>query len=71
MFAKVIQISEDKITNEKCYYVHYLDFEKRMDRWVENKHIIKNHGNGNKLKDFSSVMEIKLFNFEIYLIFKE
>ena len=33
------------------YYVHFLDYEKRMDRWIEDKTILKNLGNGDITKD--------------------
>ena len=42
--AKVIQIKEDEQTNEKMYYVHFLNFEKRMDKWVPLSSINKNLG---------------------------
>jgi hypothetical protein len=55
--AKVLQIKENSNTTstEKFYYVHYLDFEKRMDRWIESKMIIKNHGINSKMKEFKGV----------------
>ena len=55
--AKVLQIKDDPNNpQEKFYYVHYLDFEKRMDRWIDVKSIIKNHGTNTKLKEFNGVI---------------
>ena len=42
--AKVLQIKTDEITNKKLYYVHFLNLEKRMDKWVEQSLIQKNYG---------------------------
>lgn len=38
--AKVLQIKENK--EDKAYYVHFLNLEKRMDKWVTDKHIKSN-----------------------------
>jgi hypothetical protein len=27
------------------YYVHFMDYEKRMDRWIDEKEVLKNLGN--------------------------
>ena len=51
----MLQIKDDPLTQQKCYYVHYLDFEKRMDGWVDIKSIIKNNGINTKLKEFNGV----------------
>lgn len=65
VLAKVLQIKEDANNSEdKCYYIHYLDFEKRMDRWIDTKSIIKNHGANSKFKELNGVDYI-LFNFLI------
>jgi hypothetical protein len=37
--ARVLQIKEEEIKKEKTFYVHFLNFEKRMDRWVSEKQI--------------------------------
>jgi hypothetical protein len=49
--ARVLQIKEDSSTNERKYYVHFLNFEKRMDKWISEKTIMKNLGNRDKEKD--------------------
>lgn len=36
--AKVLELDNDK-TNR--YYIHYLDYEKRMDNWISDSHIIR------------------------------
>jgi hypothetical protein len=46
--ARVLQIKEDIKLNEKFYYVHFLNFEKRMDRWISEKMIRNNLGNIDK-----------------------
>lgn len=46
--ARVLQIKEDIKLNEKFYYVHFLNFEKRMDRWISEKMIKNNLGNIDK-----------------------
>jgi hypothetical protein len=50
----VLQIKEDPKTNGKSYYVHFLNFEKRMDRWINEKMVTKNLGN--KDKEFDGVL---------------
>lgn len=47
--AKVLQIKErDEKTNielkERQYYIHFLNFEKRMDKWIPQSIINKNFG---------------------------
>jgi len=27
------------------FYVHFMDYEKRMDRWIEEKYVLRNLGN--------------------------
>lgn len=57
VLAKVLQIKENpNEPAEKYFYVHYLDFEKRMDRWIDSKNIIKNHGINSKMKEFNGVI---------------
>jgi hypothetical protein len=46
--AKVLQIKEDPKTNEKLFYVHFLNYEKRMDKWVSEQQVKKNLGNMDK-----------------------
>lgn len=41
--ARVLQIKID--ANDRFYYVHFLNFEKRMDRWISDKEIKINLGN--------------------------
>ena len=41
--ARVLQI-KDHDSNEKSYYVHFLNLEKRMDRWISSKMIKSNMG---------------------------
>ena len=41
--ARVLQIKDDEL-NEKSFYVHFLNLEKRMDRWVSSKMIKSNMG---------------------------
>jgi hypothetical protein len=47
--ARVLQIKEDK-SNEKYFYVHFFNYEKRMDRWVSEKCIRKILGNKDIVK---------------------
>ena len=42
--AKVLQIKIDESTNKKLYYVHFLNLEKRMDKWIDQSLIRKNYG---------------------------
>lgn len=49
--AKVLQIKDkdgktnnELETQEKLYYVHFLNFEKRMDKWLPQSLIKKNFG---------------------------
>ncbi len=52
----MIQIKDNpNLPLDKIYYVHYLDFEKRMDRWIDSKSILKNHGVNSKMKEFNGV----------------
>jgi hypothetical protein len=59
--ARVLQIKEDK--GERFYYVHFLNLEKRMDKWIPHKMIKRNFGK--KAKDFDGVIKffISIFNF--------
>lgn len=53
----MLQIKENPNNqSEKLYYVHYLDFEKRMDRWIDSKSVLKNHGANSKMKEFNGVL---------------
>lgn len=42
--ARVLEVSDDPKTGEKQYYVHFLNFEKRMDKWVPQSLVKKNFG---------------------------
>jgi hypothetical protein len=66
----VIQLKENPNNpSEKFYYVHYLDFEKRMDRWIDCKSILKNHGTNSKMKEFNGVIIIiTIIDFEMIKI---
>jgi hypothetical protein len=48
VYARILQIKEDPLTSEKFYYVHFINLEKRMDRWISEKIIIKSLGKANK-----------------------
>lgn len=41
--ARVLQVKDDSIPRH--FYVHFMDYEKRMDRWIEEKFVLKNLGN--------------------------
>ena len=49
-----MQIKED--IKKKMYYVHFIDYEKRMDRWIEEDIIIKNLG---KIDNSSDTKKLK------------
>ena len=42
--ARVLQINNDEKTGEKQYYLHFLNFEKRMDKWIPQSLVKKNYG---------------------------
>jgi hypothetical protein len=45
--ARVLQIKEEEIEKGKFFYVHFLNLEKRMDRWVSGGQInIEQSGGG-------------------------
>lgn len=44
--ARVLQIKENAL-GEKSYYVHFLDFEKRMDKWIDQSVVKKVFSNTN------------------------
>ena len=52
--AKVLEIKENEITKEKLYYIHFLNLEKRMDKWVEQNYVLKNYGHSNSNLDGSN-----------------
>ena len=49
--AKVLEIKENEMTKEKLYYIHFLNLEKRMDKWVEQHYVLKNYGHSNSNLD--------------------
>ena len=51
----MLQIKEDPKTWEKYYYVHFLNLEKRMDKWISEKSVKRNLGNINKEFEIDSL----------------
>ena len=60
--AKVLEIKENEITKEKLYYIHFLNLEKRMDKWVEQHYVSKNYGHYNYSLDGSKFINHQLMN---------
>ena len=60
--AKVLEIKENEITKEKLYYIHFLNLEKRMDKWVEQHYVLKNYGHYNCNLDGSNFINHQLMN---------
>ena len=58
--AKVLEIKEDEITKEKLYYIHFLNLEKRMDKWVEQHYVLKNYGHANSSLDGANYINHQL-----------
>ena len=48
--AKIIEIKKDSENSGEQYYIHFLNYEKRMDRWIGSELINKNYSNRNKKK---------------------
>jgi hypothetical protein len=60
-------MKDDNKTNEKSFYVHFLNYEKRMDRWITEKQVRKNLGNKDKDLDLVTNFFI-ISNFFILVI---
>ena len=58
--AKVLEIKENETTKEKLYYIHFLNLEKRMDKWVEQHYVLKNYGHSNFSLDGSNFINHQL-----------
>ena len=60
--AKVLEIKINEITKEKLYYIHFLNLEKRMDKWVEQNYVIKNYGHASYTLDGANYINHQLLN---------
>ena len=69
--AKVLEIKENEITKEKLYYIHFLNLEKRMDKWVEQNYVLKNYGHSNSNLDGSNFINHSLMKDNIVLTRKQ
>ena len=70
--AKVLEIKENEFTKEKLYYIHFLNFEKRMDKWVEQHYVSKNYGKYNSTNlDGSNFINHQIMNENVVLTRKK
>ena len=69
--AKVLEIKENEITKEKLYYIHFLNLEKRMDKWVEQHYVLKNYGHNNYTLDGSNFINHQMMNENVVLTRKK
>ena len=60
--AKVLEIKENESTKDKLYYIHFLNLEKRMDKWVEQHYVLKNYGHNNYTLDGSNFINHQIMN---------
>ena len=58
--AKVLKKKVNEKTLESLYYVHFLNLEKRMDKWIEQSLISKNYG-----KLYINIDNSNLINYSI------
>lgn len=47
--GRILRIKFDDNYQEHYYYVHFLNFEKRMDNWIARSNIVKVLGNTDKV----------------------
>ena len=69
--AKVLEIKENEMTKEKLYYIHFLNLEKRMDKWVEQHYILKNYGHSNSNLDGANFINHSLMKENVVLTRKK
>ena len=69
--AKVLEIKEDETTKEKLYYIHFLNMEKRMDKWVEQHYVLKNYGHQNFSLDGANFINHQLLKENVVLTRKK
>ncbi len=62
--ARILQIKDDSQLKpgSKMYYVHIMDYEKRMDRWVNEKSIRQIIG----YCDLSGVSNNKMYLYQFF-----
>ena len=60
--AKVLEIKENESTKDKLYYIHFLNLEKRMDKWVEHHYVQENYGHNNYTLDGSNFINHQIMN---------
>ena len=69
--AKVLEIKENESTKDKLYYIHFLNLEKRMDKWVEQHYVLKNYGHNNYTLDGSNFINHQIMNENVVLTRKK
>ena len=69
--AKVLEIKENETTKEKLYYIHFLNLEKRMDKWVEQHYVLKNYGHSFSNLDGANFINHSLMKDNIVLTRKQ
>lgn len=42
--GKVLQIKQNETNGQFMYYVHFVNLEKRMDKWISHSQVLRNYG---------------------------